>query len=468
MKLPEYEFQWGERCSMLIAECWVRNYGPYLLAKAKKIDYVLISEKRYNETFCSKTMVSEWGRLCKNLLKASKRKFIMDSSRLLRKNWEKFYRNYKKLKLNRLPSKKLFEILQAYYDYLRQFALHFNVSQGISTDTLTNYIQQALSEESKEKYLTTLITQTTPDIILKEKVDLHKLNKYKTTKAALKRHALKYCFLFYNSYNMEDNLSFLKNRLKDHVNYKKELYEMEQLKNKQENIFESLGNKNIKELCLFQQNLGVERLELKNCWAGAEFRFLDLFTEIAKRIYTPLEMMMSTYRISEYESALLKNRFLPYDKMKNRMEKFVLHQKKNSFRLIEEHIYVDKYIKNIKAPHKEVKKMNIKGMSAYPGKISGVARIVRSLDISELLKDIKRFRKGDVLVTWMTQPNMIPIAKKAAAIIADEGGITSHAAIIAREFNIPCVVGTKFATKIIKDGDLVEVDANTGTVRIIK
>lgn len=57
--------------------------------------------------------------------------------------------------------------------------------------------------------------------------------------------------------------------------------------------------------------------------------------------------------------------------------------------------------------------------------------------------------------------------KKAAAIITDEGGITCHAAIVSRELNIPCIIGTKVATKILKDGDLVEVNAEKGVVKII-
>ena len=60
------------------------------------------------------------------------------------------------------------------------------------------------------------------------------------------------------------------------------------------------------------------------------------------------------------------------------------------------------------------------------------------------------------------------IAKKAGAIVTEEGGITSHAAIVSRELGIPSVIGTKIATKVLKDGDLVEVDANKGVVKILK
>ena len=62
----------------------------------------------------------------------------------------------------------------------------------------------------------------------------------------------------------------------------------------------------------------------------------------------------------------------------------------------------------------------------------------------------------------------MPVIHKAKAIITDEGGITCHAAIVSREFKIPCIIGTKKATKVLRDGDLIEVDADKGIVRILK
>lgn len=78
------------------------------------------------------------------------------------------------------------------------------------------------------------------------------------------------------------------------------------------------------------------------------------------------------------------------------------------------------------------------------------------------------FTEGDVLVTTMTTPEFIFVMKKAVAIITDTGGLTSHAAIVSRELGVPCLVGTKIATQVFKDGDLVEVDSNSGTVKIIR
>ncbi len=82
--------------------------------------------------------------------------------------------------------------------------------------------------------------------------------------------------------------------------------------------------------------------------------------------------------------------------------------------------------------------------------------------------DFAKFNKGDILVASMTRPEYVPVMKKAKAIITDEGGITCHAAIVSRELNIPCIIGTKNATRILQDGDEVEVDANNGTIKIIK
>ncbi len=99
-----------------------------------------------------------------------------------------------------------------------------------------------------------------------------------------------------------------------------------------------------------------------------------------------------------------------------------------------------------------------KGLPASPGVVTGPVKIV--LDLSEL----EKVQKGDVLVTKMTNPDMVPAMKKAAAIVTDEGGMTCHAAIVSRELGIPSVVGTGNITELVNDGDLVTVDATKGLV----
>jgi len=102
---------------------------------------------------------------------------------------------------------------------------------------------------------------------------------------------------------------------------------------------------------------------------------------------------------------------------------------------------------------------SVTGRTAFPGIVRGVARIVKNRNQAALVQD------GDVIVSPMTTPDFIDAMKRAAAFVTDEGGITCHAAIVAREMQKPCVIGTQFATKVFKDGDVIEVDAEKGTVR---
>ena len=104
----------------------------------------------------------------------------------------------------------------------------------------------------------------------------------------------------------------------------------------------------------------------------------------------------------------------------------------------------------------------ITGMCASPGKAVGKVNICQTLD------DIKNFKEGEILVTTMTRPEFISAMSKSAAIVTNEGGITSHAAVIARELRKPCLIGTKCATKMLKNGMLVEVNANHGVVKVLE
>jgi len=103
----------------------------------------------------------------------------------------------------------------------------------------------------------------------------------------------------------------------------------------------------------------------------------------------------------------------------------------------------------------------LKGSIAYIGKAKGTVRII--LDPLQA----EHFQEGDILVTGMTRPEYLPILKKAAAFVTDAGGILSHAAIVARELRKPCIIGTQHATKVFKDGDFVEVDADKGIIRLL-
>lgn len=104
----------------------------------------------------------------------------------------------------------------------------------------------------------------------------------------------------------------------------------------------------------------------------------------------------------------------------------------------------------------------LRGQSAYNGKVQGRVKVIN------LITELGKIHHGNILVSHMTNPDIVPAMKMARAIVTDLGGITCHAAIVARELKKPCIIGTKIATKVLKDGDMIEVDADNGIVRIIK
>lgn len=115
---------------------------------------------------------------------------------------------------------------------------------------------------------------------------------------------------------------------------------------------------------------------------------------------------------------------------------------------------------NIGAVDENIKE--IRGQGACSGVVRGKVRITLTP------KESYKLEKGEILVCSMTSPDYIPAMKRAAAFITDEGGLLCHAAIISREMNKPCIIKTKIATRVLKTGDLIEVDAGKGIVKVLK
>lgn len=109
----------------------------------------------------------------------------------------------------------------------------------------------------------------------------------------------------------------------------------------------------------------------------------------------------------------------------------------------------------------------IRGVPASRGKYTGRIKVFSSdyySNFNILSKLFEEMDKGDILVAETTSPELMPACQKAGAIITDQGGLLSHAAIVSRELNIPCIVGTGNATEVLRNGDVVEVDADNGVI----
>jgi phosphoenolpyruvate synthase/pyruvate phosphate dikinase len=190
------------------------------------------------------------------------------------------------------------------------------------------------------------------------------------------------------------------------------------------------------------------------------FSSRPLFQEIAARAKLSVLDMITASQFEVYKF-LSKGIAIPLDEIKARQKNFVIFMKGRDFEIYsgkKAADYIKKYLEEKDGGAKE----KFSGIIASRGLVRARVRII--LD----KKDLPYIKQGEVLVAVTTHPDYLSAMRRACAIVTDEGGLTSHAAIVSREFKIPCLVGTKIATKTLKTGDMVEVDANKGVVKIIK
>lgn len=209
-----------------------------------------------------------------------------------------------------------------------------------------------------------------------------------------------------------------------------------------EEKFAGLNLKNI-------QNL---RVSTENLCGGAD----TVIRKSLEKLYPKLGPLSSVLRIEEFLSdnvpgkAILTKRYEGYFFTNNQL--FIGLTKSQIAKRLGVH-FVEEKINKVK---------QLKGNIAQLGIARGFVRRLMGHRQIHLLKE------GEILVSPMTIPDFLPAMKKAAAFVTDEGGILCHAAIVAREMRKPCIVGTKIATQVLKDGDFVEVDANLGIVTLLK
>ncbi len=190
-----------------------------------------------------------------------------------------------------------------------------------------------------------------------------------------------------------------------------------------------------------------------------------LLDEIASRLKVTRDDLLS-YSYTELEQSIKSGKTIAKEEIEERKQNgFIIKIKQGKFDLVTGKDQIKKTIndEDISGPfEKIINTTEFKGLSASPGKIKARARVLE--DASK----VSQLQEGEILVTYMTTIEFIPAFRKAAAVITDEGGMSCHAAIISREFKLPCIVGTKVATRVVQTGDMLEVDAGKGTVKILK
>lgn len=205
------------------------------------------------------------------------------------------------------------------------------------------------------------------------------------------------------------------------------------------------------------------RLKMRFVWMPAIY-FLELFLIELKRRHGISKTLIRKYDVDEFDELI---------RVGQRVDDKILEERSKGFAKVLsdgeiQTLVGDKATAFIEIINKIDRGVSeIKGTVASKGLAKGRVIILSYTKSSEHTEKIKNMSDGDILVSEMTRPNIIVACEKAGAIVTDEGGITCHAAIVSRELKKPCIIGTKIATKVLKDGDLVEVDANNGFVRIL-
>ncbi|MDD5178210.1 MAG: PEP-utilizing enzyme [Candidatus Nanoarchaeia archaeon] len=204
------------------------------------------------------------------------------------------------------------------------------------------------------------------------------------------------------------------------------------------------------------KKIGERRFELHKVFVGALEKAGKLFGEIGKRAGLDiLETKMCTSK--EIIDFLLESKEIDNEEIRNRLKGFKF-------------IYHDDFFEVVLRTNDKKEDLSdsgeVKGVCVSKRAVlSGRARVFKDSLAGTLPEALGKMRKGEILIASSTAPDMMIAIKKAKAIVTDVGGLLSHAAIVSRELGVPCVINTRIATKVFKNGDLIEVDAERGIVR---
>lgn len=361
--------------------------------------------------------------------------------------------NIRKKDFSNKTNRQLGVLFKAYWQKLRNASAFMLVKHNLNR-ILEKRIQDKLSQLSASELFDKLLTPSKDTLIIQANKHLSKL----ALKTIISPRVIEKWLNMYGWIEMftwigkpltraEVNRKI--NKLKEERSAKKEKQKIISLKQQFKNNSSLLSEIEALQYLLYFHTYEIESLFASHYWCRG------LLTEISSRIGIPFE----DYPFAVYPEILNALRGVPINKkriLKRRNNQYAIYLIDEKVTLIEGKDFL-RAKSNIFA--KQIRQTELKGRTAFQGQVKGRAIIVKTV------RDFVKVKSGGIIVSPMTTTDFTPYLKNVKAIVTDEGGVTCHAAIVAREFGIPCIVGTKVATKILKDGDLLEVDANNGVIR---
>lgn len=380
-----------------------------------------------------------------------------------------FAKKIKKLNWSKLSNQQIVKIKQKYAKLYNDIVPYGEPLPYFLKEKLQIVLDEYLIKEKNipVKEYEILITPLYQSFLNQESQELWNLaKKYKNNlskfKKAIKKHQEKYAWLLFDYASLVADENYFLKKARGFIKEPPKFLDYKKLETRKQQI---IKNYKIAPFYVYYLDLLEELFYLmdrkKEVLTQGHFAINFLFREVAKRLGFDLNIIRWFFWKEVKEALLGKKRLNPkiaYQRKKSSVLKYT--NGKPIFLTLKE---AKKLILDIKKDQQfGAKQRTIKGISASAGKVKGKICYLKSA------RENHKIKKGQVLLVSNTTPDFMPAVHKAIAIVTNEGGLTCHAAIVSREFKIPCVVGTKIATQVFKDGDLVEVDANKGIVKILK
>lgn len=389
---------------------------------------------------------------------------VMERSRKLRE----FDRLLRTINYSELSNQQLWELYEKFCTLFINMRIYssfptFLDGYGRYTEFLQDKLSKILEPNTKEfnEVFSVLTSPEKSSYVKQQEIDLLKVGLSNNIPEEIKKHTDKYRWFNYGGEGIplteQDFLQKLESLKETTPNFEEELNKIKQkeesIKERRKEFIQKYNlSEELQQLFEIAREFVWIKYYRKEIFSEAYCNVEFLLRAIGERINAKMEDVRSMLR-REVKEALETGK-ANVELIRNRMKNstFVTYEGE-SYQLNEEQI---KMLNLVEAESTD--SSELKGQPACVGKAEGIVKIVNSAD------EMDKVKQGDILVSKQTHPAIIPAMKLCSAIVTDLGGLTCHAAIVSRELQKPCIVGTKVATKTLKDGDLVKVDADKGVI----
>lgn len=383
---------------------------------------------------------------------------------------EEFLKRKSKVNLKRLSNEELYDLLFNWYQITLNQIYYINLAP------VELGLQRAIADLKASDYLTNdeisiLYSLDDNTAVIREEYAFLmalKTNKGKSIKSIIKKHLKEYSYVTigYGSSPLNEKVlltryekikkleeNYIDKRIKEIENYP------QVLKKQKREIYKKLNNKQLANLFELAAKLGFMR-DRKKAFLGKSVQFRNkIMGEISRRFKIDWNDIRF-YLMNEFEDLLLHDRKLECEEIEKRKQGIYISSISNMFTGGEAR---EEYFQSVKTEIEDTKVLNTRrGICASHGVVRGKARICLTFEESNKLE------KGEILIAYGTDFDFMNAIVKSSGIITEEGGILSHASVISRELKKPCIIAFKGITKLVKDGDLIELDAEKGTVKLLE